>query len=115
MLILSRLFLLISFLYTAYYTFENHWIRDYMYFGICPYLPALLLITQLMNFINIVCCIKCCCCLKNLLSLTIYMTNYVSYFYQLCYDDYDRTIPELIKCFEFNLLMQTIYIILFYL
>lgn len=115
MFILSRLFLLISFLYTGYYTFENHWIRDYMNFGICPYLPVLLLITQLMNFINIVCCVKCCCCLQNILSLAIYMTNYISYFYQLCYDDYDRTIPELIKCFEFNLLMQTIYIILFYL
>ena len=109
---IARIFLLMSFVYTGYYTIKDNWIRDYMYFGICPALPLLLLITQLQNFINVMCSCKCCWYIQFLFTFIIYLSNYISYSQKLCYDEYDKTIPELIDCFEFNILMQTIYVLL---
>ena len=109
--VIARVFILMSFVYTSYYTIKDNWIRDYMYFGICPSLPFLLLIAQLQNIINILCSFKCCRYIQLAFTIIIYASNYISYFNKWCYDDYDKTIPELIDCFEFNILMQTCYVL----
>lgn len=114
MKIIANFFLLSSFIYTFYYTLKNDWISGYMNFGICPSLPLLLLVTQLQNFVNIICCCKCYRYLQFIFTIIFYSLNIISYICKLCYDDYDKTMPDLINCFEFNLLMQTFYIIILY-
>jgi len=105
----NKLFLIFSLMYTGYYTLKFQWIRNYMNFGICPELPAMLAICQIMNILNIFC--SCCFC-NRILGFIIYMVAYYFYFKEVCYDEYDKTVPELIECFEVQILMQVFYLVL---
>ena len=63
----------------------------------------MLAICQIMNILNI--CCSCCFC-NRILGFIVYMVAYYFYFkllkpytFEVCYDEYDKTVPDLIKFF----------------